>query len=122
MKKIFLCIHAVFLFACNNPEKQNDSTTVANSFSTEGKKVIVYTTADSTQYRLTVTDTLSFSNFDQPLESQAFIFVDPSHSFQTFTGIGGALTDAAAETFFKLPAAKQTELMQAYYDTAKGIG
>jgi glucosylceramidase len=122
MKKILLCTSAIFLFACNNLEKQNDLTTVAKSFSTEGKKVIVYTTADSTQYRLTVTDTLTFSDFDQPLESQAFILVDPSHSFQTFTGIGGALTDAAAETFFKLPAAKQSELMQAYYDTAKGIG
>jgi glucosylceramidase len=37
-------------------------------------------------------------------------------------GIGGALTDASAETFAKLPEAKQTELLQAYYDTRTGIG
>ena len=86
-----------------------------------GKKVVVYTTADSTEYRLSPIDTLSFADFDQPLETQASIFIDPSHTFQTFIGIGGALTDAAAETFAKLPADKQTELMQAYYDTTKGI-
>ncbi len=42
--------------------------------------------------------------------------------YQTFLGIGGALTDASAETFSKMPKAKQDELMQAYYDTQKGIG
>ena len=91
-------------------------------FSTQGKKVMVYTTAEKTDYKLTPTDTLSFENFDQPLETQPSIFVDPSHSFQTFIGIGGALTDAAAETFAKLPADKQAEVLQAYYDPKKGIG
>jgi glucosylceramidase len=37
-------------------------------------------------------------------------------------GIGGALTDASAETFAKLPAGKQNELLQAYFDREKGIG
>ncbi len=92
------------------------------AFSTQEKKVIVYTTAEKTDYKLTPTDTLSFENFDQPLETQPSIFVDPSHSFQTFIGIGGALTDAAAETFAKLPADKQAEVLQAYYDPKKGIG
>src|ERR1043165_5076662 len=103
------------------------SLCVANGYSqnhttTDGKKVIVYTTADSTDLRLTKTDTLSFSDFGQPLETQPSIFVDPSHSFQTFIGIGGALTDAAAETFAKLPADRQAEVMQGYYDPEKGIG
>ena len=91
-------------------------------FSTEGKKVMVYTTADSSQLRLTLTDSLTFADFDQPLETQPCIFVDPSHTFQTFLGIGGALTDAAAETFAKLPPASQMEILQAYYDRDKGIG
>jgi glucosylceramidase len=56
------------------------------------------------------------------LETQPSIFVDPSHTFQTFLGIGGALTDAAAETFAKLPADKQAEVLQDYYDREKGIG
>jgi len=83
---------------------------------------MVYTTADSSQLRLTLTDSLTFADFDQPLETQPCIFVDPSHTFQTFLGIGGALTDAAAETFAKLPPASQTEILKAYYDRDKGIG
>jgi len=122
MKKIFIVLIAVFLFACANEKKQNGSSASSTNFSTEGKKVIVYTTADSSSYRLTTTDSLSFADFDQPMETQPSVFIDPSHNFQTFLGIGGALTDAAAETFAKLPVDKQTEFLQAYYDTAKGIG
>ena len=122
MKKAFLVSTTIFLFACSNEKEQQATTAPANNFSTEGKKVIVYTTADSTNYRLMVTDSLSFADFEQSTESQAAVFVDPAHVFQTFVGIGGALTDAAAETFAKLPAGKQTELLTAYYDTAKGIG
>jgi len=92
------------------------------SFTTTNKKVVVYTTADSTNYRLSQTATANFSPAVQPLETQPSIFVDPSHSFQTFLGMGGALTDAAAETFAKLPAAKQQEILDAYYNTDKGIG
>jgi glucosylceramidase len=86
------------------------------------KKLVVYTTADSTQYRLTVTDTLQFTDFGQPLETQPCVFVDASKTFQTFLGIGGALTDASAETFAKLPAAKQQEILEQYFDPKKGIG
>jgi glucosylceramidase len=122
MKTSFLVATAVFLFGCNDQQQQNKSVATVNNFSTEGKKVIVYTTADGTNYKLTVTDTLSFVAIDQPIQAEPSIFVDPSPAFQTFIGIGGALTDAAAETFAKLPADKQKELMQAYYDTIKGIG
>src|ERR1051326_7192046 len=114
-----------FLLAACTENKVADITTTSHSdtsFNIEGKKVLVYTTADSTNYRLTTTDTLRFADFDQPLETQPSIFIDPSHTFQTFFGIGGALTDAAAETFAKLPADKQKEVLQAYYDTNKGIG
>ena len=50
------------------------------------------------------------------------IFVNPQQTFQTFLGIGGAITDAAAEVFAKLPAEKQEELLKAYYDREEGIG
>src|SRR5437764_13930564 len=58
----------------------------------------------------------------QPLETQVCVFVDPTKTFQTILGIGGALTDAAAETFAKLPGDKQQEILDAYFDTSKGIG
>ncbi|MBK8653647.1 MAG: glycoside hydrolase family 30 protein [Haliscomenobacter sp.] len=84
--------------------------------------VQVYTTADTANYRLTKTATLAFAPFDQPLETQPCVFVDPAQTFQTFIGVGGAFTDAAAETFAKLPAAKQQELLKAYFDPKEGIG
>jgi glucosylceramidase len=88
----------------------------------QGRGVTVYTTADKTNYRLSRTDTLTFKHMGQPLETQICVFVDPTKRAQTILGIGGALTDAAAETFAKLPAAKQREVLDAYYDPDKGIG
>lgn len=91
-------------------------------YETEGKTVKVYTTADSTNLRISLTETLTFSDAQQPVETETYIFADLSKTFQTVLGIGGALTDAAAETFAKLPKASQDELIQAYYDPIKGIG
>lgn len=88
----------------------------------EKKTVTVYTTADKTDHRLAKTETLTFKAFPQPLETQPSIFVDPVKTFQTFMGIGAALTDASAETFAKLPKEKQQEFLAAHYDAEKGIG
>jgi glucosylceramidase len=87
-----------------------------------GKQVKVYTTAEKTAHRISLTDTLSFKSVGQPKETQICVFVDPTRQFQTFLGIGGALTDAAAEVFAMLPAAKQLEILNAYFDKQQGIG
>ena len=94
----------------------------AAAFSVQGKQVAVYTTAEKTQYRLSNTENLEFSYFGQPKEDQACIFVDPGKTFQTFLGVGGAITDASAEVFAKLPVASQNELLKSYYDPKDGIG
>jgi len=86
------------------------------------KKAAVYTTAGNTEYRISATGTIDFKPMAQPLESQICVFVEPKRTFQSFLGIGGALTDASAETFAKLPAKKQQEFLTAYYDKEKGIG
>ncbi|OQP63092.1 glycosyl hydrolase [Niastella vici] len=86
------------------------------------KTVTVYTTAEKTDYRLTKTATLNLTPFGQPLETQPCVFLDATRKFQTIVGIGGAITDASAETFAKLPAAGQDELINAYFNTEKGIG
>jgi glucosylceramidase len=88
----------------------------------EGREVTVYTTADKTDLRLSRTDTLTFKQMGQPLETQVCVFVDPARTFQTILGIGGALTDASAETFAKLPTPRQQEILKAYFDAADGIG
>ena len=87
-----------------------------------GKQAIVYTTAESTTFRLTPTDTLSFKPSEPTSEGKVYVFVDPRKTFQPMIGIGGALTDAAAETFAKLPAARQDEVITAYYSSDRGIG
>jgi glucosylceramidase len=92
------------------------------SFSTKDKIVSVYTTAENTKLRLTETNKLTFTSSKQPLETEISIFVEPDKTFQTFMGIGGAITDASAEVFAKLSKDKQQELLNAYYDKEKGIG
>ena len=86
------------------------------------KTITLYTTAANTQLRLSENGTLNFSPARQPLETEPFVFVDATAAFQSIIGIGGALTDAAAETFAKLPKDKQQELLSAYYDKTTGIG
>ncbi|MGH2565791.1 MAG: glycosyl hydrolase, partial [Ginsengibacter sp.] len=78
MKKFFLfsvSLLATAVFAQNN-----------KSFPTAGKKVIVYTTADSTDYRLSQTATVTFKHMGQPFETQVCVFVDPTKTFQTILG------------------------------------
>ena len=87
-----------------------------------GTRAVVYTTAADTDLRLTPTDTLEFRPSEPTSEGEIYVFVDPTKRFQSFLGIGGALTDASAETFFKLPASRQAELLEAYYDPERGIG
>ncbi len=85
-------------------------------------KAQVFITAKDTALRLTRTSDALFEDFGQPFETQVCIFLDPLRTFQTMTGIGGALTDASAEVFAKLPETAQKELLTAYYDPQKGIG
>ncbi len=92
------------------------------TFDMNSVKATVYTTAHNSNLKLTLTDTISFSEFNQPLETEIDIVVDPRNEFQEFIGIGAALTDASAETFYKLSKENQELFLQAYYDTQKGIG
>src|SRR2546428_9613281 len=85
-------------------------------------RAIVYTTAESTSLRLTATDTLVFKPSEPTSEGKIYVFVDPRKTFQPMIGIGGALTDAAAETVAKLPPPRQEELLQADYSADRGVG
>src|SRR5882672_5557252 len=103
------------------PRSENsESLEIAGSI--EGKEITVYTTANNSNHRLSATDTVVFKPLGQPLETQICVFVDPAKTFQTILGNGGALTDASAETFAKLPGPKQREILNAYFDAGTGIG
>jgi glucosylceramidase len=115
-------ISALILLISFSAFSQQKSKAPSKPFSLNGKTVVVYTSADSTNLRITNTDNLKFSVLKQPFETQTCVFVDPNKTFQTFLGIGGAITDASAEVFAKLSKEKQQEFLNAYYSKDKGIG
>jgi glucosylceramidase len=87
-----------------------------------GQKVEIYTTAKNTTLRLSDAGSLQLQPTSQQMNNGTWIFVDPTKTFQSVLGIGGALTDASAETIAKLPEKSQKELLTAYYNPEKGIG
>jgi glucosylceramidase len=121
MKTSAISLLLLPLVGCGQPANAPQNRPTA-PYDVAGKHAVVYTTADSTPLRLTPTDTAVFAKSEPTSERTVYVFVDPRKTFQTMLGIGGALTDAAAETFAKLPASRQQELLTAYYDTARGIG
>jgi glucosylceramidase len=58
----------------------------------------------------------------QPLETEIAVFVDTRRSFQEVFGFGGAITDAAAETYAKLTPGQQQAFLSAYFDPKQGLG
>jgi glucosylceramidase len=57
-------------------------------------------TAKDTGQRLAKSEEIGFNDKLSLTEKEQDIFVDPSKTFQTVPGIGGALADASAETFY----------------------
>jgi glucosylceramidase len=121
-RRDFLRITSAATLSSALPAVAVDAQDAAQQPAATGKSVAIFTTAADTEHRIEKTGTSEFRDFGQPLETQICVFVDPNKTFQTHLGIGGALTDAAAETLAKLPAAKQEEVIRAYYDPQQGIG
>ncbi len=117
---ILLILLLFSVSACLNKPNTATSQTQAKAFIPV--KALIFVTAKDTQLQLSQIADASFIALNQPNEGQICIFVDPARTFQTMVGIGGALTDASAEVFAKLPPAAQKDLLSAYYDKEKGIG
>lgn len=121
----FAALLLLSLIVANCTNLQQDKTThkeVENNSDYLTLNSVVYTTAHHTDLKLSLTDSLSFYDFQQPLETDVAINVAPEKEFQTFLGIGAALTDASAETFYKLSKENQARFMKAYFSTKEGIG
>jgi glucosylceramidase len=82
----------------------------------------LYLTASNTPHRLAMISDVQFEPAPGGPEGPGVVFLDPSKTFQTVLGIGGGLTDASAETFYKLSPAAQQEILRAYFDPVNGIG
>jgi len=118
--KNFAAFSLLAIWGCSTPP--NNKIVEHSAKPTIPVNAQVFTTAKDTTLRLTQTSDVAFADFGQPLETQVCVFVDPTKTFQTMVGIGGALTDASAEVFAKLPKETQKEFLTAYYDAKKGIG
>ncbi len=126
-----LCLMSfILLFSLGCEDKQNKETKpelvdsahiTSKAYTISGQEASVFTTAKNTELRLKKTARISFKPAPQPLESEVSVFINPNKTFQEFMGIGGAITDASAEVFAKLPPAKQQELLSAYFDKEQGI-
>jgi len=118
-RNIKLIILSLVLIGCN-ANKENHK--MKQKFLTEDREVNIYTTAENTGLRLTQTGKGKFKKAGQSQEGEISVFVNPNKTFQTFWGIGGAITDASAEVFAKLSKERQDEILKAYYDLNEGIG
>jgi glucosylceramidase len=114
MNRPLFILVATSLFTCASLPGKNTELNITSS--------TVYTTARDSGQKLAEGGGLTFTELPPLNEKEQSIFVDPGKQFQTIVGIGGALTDAAAETFYKLPPDKQKEVLRAYFDAENGIG
>lgn len=117
---IYTLTISLLILSCSNKKGSNDLVVVEpnqtqEKVSLEGKDALIFTTAKDTDKRLSLDLKKVFKNAKQPLETEVAIFVNPEKHFQKFLGIGGAITDAAAEVFSVLSKDKQEELLKAYY-------
>lgn len=123
--RILICMLILTIFSCKEaPNNKTTETKVSlqplpENFSE--KRIQIYTTAKDTDLRLTKTGERLFKQKVQPLENEVAVFVNPKKTFQTYLGIGGAITDASSEVFSTLNKDKQNELLQSLYGK-DGIG
>lgn len=82
----------------------------------------VFTTAENTDLRLSQTAKLKSQQAGQPTEKEIWVFVNPAKTFQSMIGIGGAISDASAETFAKLPTEQKGKILKAFFSQKDGIG
>lgn len=66
-------------------------------------------------------DSAIFQESIQPLESEISIFVNSHKTHQTYIGIGGAITDAVAETYAKLIPSDKQYLLDLFFHKTKGL-
>ena len=76
------------------------------------------TTADGTD-KLTDMGTVDFST--APTSAPAIV-VDPTLTYQTMQGFGGAITDSSASVLYSLPAAQRAQVMASLFSPVTGDG
>jgi len=120
---LILLFFVFLIFLMDNAVSQNSKNKVQISSNVLlGTKAVIYTTEKNTGKQLQLSESPAFETSLQPEEFDAWIFIDPTHQFESFLGFGGAITDASAETYAKLPKERQNEFLNACFDIKKGLG
>ncbi|MBN2272863.1 MAG: glycoside hydrolase family 30 protein [Bacteroidales bacterium] len=134
MKKIFyphdckivlpvVVLLLIITAGCGSRDTRLSGTTMMKSLIS--KDVIsagVFLTSKDSEDRLTQKDNVFFNDSPRLTENFSHIIVDYNKCFQVIEGIGGALTDASAETFYKMHEEIQDDIITAYFDPQQGIG
>jgi len=82
--------------------------------------VNIFLTAKDTKNRLTRQNPINFHE-DVNEEERNIINIYDDVAYQEIIGFGGAFTEAAAFTFYRLPKEKQEEILKAYFDSTVGL-
>jgi glucosylceramidase len=77
-------------------------------------------TARDLPRRLAPLPTTTLEPLSDGISRLATVWIDDLVSYQEIEGFGGAFTEAAAVTLQKMPAAKQEEILRAYFDRDAG--
>jgi len=117
-----LCLLVTLCTSCNTSNFKNNDVNKDIIETLSLTKNEIFQTSSKTTQKLESIGSIKFNSLKQPFETDAAIFVNTSKQFQEFIGIGAALTDASAETFFKLSEDQQRRFMEAYFSLDKGIG
>jgi glucosylceramidase len=83
---------------------------------------VLFRTAKGTADRLAFKDPILFKQNHQIDAGYPSIIIDDSKTYQMIEGFGGSFTDASAETYYRLPAEKQREILTNCFDPEKGLG
>ena len=94
---VLLSIFRSTLFKLIKDKKKEELKPEKEEF--KAKNITIYTTTENTNLKISLTDKKVFTDMKQPLETEIAILVNPKKQFQSFLGIGGAITDASAEVF-----------------------
>jgi glucosylceramidase len=124
-KRILILLIIGFMWvSCNSTSVNKDhfqqTEPAKANFSFQTAEQYLTAKADTPFFQML--ETLTFMPLKQPNEYFPTLIINPKKTFQTIEGFGGALTDAAAETIYKLSAANQERIFNAYFDKDKGIG
>lgn len=83
------------------------------------EKVKVILTSKDTNDRLAEKEALCFENKGN---EKVDIELNPSRTYQSIIGFGGAFTEAAAYTLSRMSEDKRKEVIESYFDKEKGLG